>query len=307
MPQIKMKTIDGIGRKKVSDAVGAFLRRCRLKNLSPRTQEYYKEDLNHFCAMMPQIQYVNEITQDVLDDFVIQEMERNNRVSSVNTRLRGIYAFLHFCFEQEYAEAFPLSLLKEDEDFKDPYTDAELQKLLKQPKSDQWIEWRTWAAINLLVATGVRASTLVSIKISDVDLEQSIIRLRRLKNRKQQMVPVSSSLKTVLTLYLKTWDWDEDSYLFPNHHNQQLQPHSMGQAIREYNIARGVIKTSTHLFRHTFAKNYIMAGGGMVQLQSILGHSTLDMTRKYVNLYGNDIQRDFDHLNPLNKILAKAE
>ena len=108
MPQIKMKTIDGIGRKKVSDAVSAFLRRCRLKNLSPRTQEYYKEDLNHFCAMMPQIQYVNEITQDVLDDFVIQEMERNNRVSSVNTRLRGIYAFLHFCFEQEYAEAFPL-------------------------------------------------------------------------------------------------------------------------------------------------------------------------------------------------------
>ena len=43
----------------------------------------------------------------------------------------------------------------------------------------------------------------------------------------------------------------------------------------------------------------------MMQLQAILGHSTLDMTRKYINLYGNDIQRDFDRLNSLNRIVAK--
>ena len=130
------------------------------------------------------------------------------------------------------------------------------------------------------------------------------MRLRRLKNRKQQILPISSSLQTVLTLYLKTWDWEQDDFLFPNQHRQQLQAHSMGQAIREYNVSRGVMKTSTHLFRHTFAKNYILAGGGMVQLQAILGHSTLEMTRRYVNLYGKDIQRDFDLLNPLNNVLA---
>ena len=45
----------------------------------------------------------------------------------------------------------------------------------------------------------------------------------------------------------------------------------------------------------------------MIQLQAILGHSTLDMTRKYINLYGNDIQRDFDRLNPLNNILKKGQ
>ena len=120
MPQIRMKHIDGIGRRKVSDAVSAFLRRCRLKNLSTRTQEYYKEDLNHFCVLMPHIQYVDEITQETLDAFIIQEMERNNRVTSINARLRGLYAFLHFCFEQEYAEAFTLSLLKEDEGVQRP-------------------------------------------------------------------------------------------------------------------------------------------------------------------------------------------
>ena len=155
MPQIRMKHTDGIGRTTVSEAVEVFLRRCRLKNLSARTQAFYKEELAHFQTIMPELKFVDEITQDALDAFVIQEMERKNRTTTINTRLRGIYAFLRFCFEQEYAEAYPLSLLKEDETVKDPYTDAELQKLLKQPKSDQWTEWRTWAAINILVATGI--------------------------------------------------------------------------------------------------------------------------------------------------------
>ena len=171
--------------------------------------------------------------------------------------------------------------------------------------SDQWTEWRSWAAINMLIATGIRANTIVNIKICDVDFENNSIHLRRLKNRKQQFIPLSTSLKEVLKLYLKTWDWNPGDYLFPSQLNVQLAPHSMYAAIREYNISRNVMKTSLHLFRHTFAKNYILAGGGMVQLQSILGHSTLNMTRKYVHLYGSDIQKDFDLLNPLNRILEK--
>lgn len=298
-----MKHPDGIGHTRISDAVENFLKRCRIKNLSPRSLEFYDETLKHFTAHIPQIKFVDEVTQEVLDAFILGEMQRNNRVTSINTRLRGIYAFLHFCFKQEYAEGFQLSLLKEDETVKDPYTDEELTRLLKQPRSDQWTEWRSWAAVNTLVATGVRANTLVSIKISDVDFENNSIRLRKLKNRKQQFIPISRSLKSVLALYLKTWDWNPEDYLFPSNRNTQLEPHAMYSSIREYNVSRDVMKTSLHLFRHTFAKNYILAGGGMIQLQAILGHSTLNMTRKYVNLYGSDIQKDFDLLNPLNRIM----
>ena len=86
-------------------------------------------------------------------------------------------------------------------------------------------------------------------------------------------------------------------------HYEFLNVPSLQGAIRRYNLSRGVSKTSLHLFRHTFAKNYILVGGGMVQLQSILGHSSLDMTRKYTNLYGSDIVKDFERLNPLNNIL----
>ena len=121
------------------------------------------------------------------------------------------------------------------------------------------------------------------------------------------MIPMSKSLKEVLVLYLKLWDWDSEDYLFPSISNRQLSVHAMEDAVRHYNISRNVTKTSLHLFRHTFAKNYILAGGGMVQLQSILGHSTLDMTRRYINLYGRDIHRDFDKLNPLNNIMSNLK
>ena len=74
-------------------------------------------------------------------------------------------------------------------------------------------------------------------------------------------------------------------------------------AVRRYNIERGVTKTSIHLFRHTFAKNFIIAGGGMVQLQALLGHATLEMSRHYVNIYGLDLKRDIEKLNPLDNLM----
>ena len=288
MAKIRLKQVDQISRKKGSDALAAFMRHCKLKNLAPYSILYYEKNVGFFLDSI-QVTYVDEINQETIADFVSKLMDKGNRVTAINARLRAAFVFLRYCFEQEYLEPFPLSQIKEDESFKEPYTEAELKKLLKRPEDGTWVEWRMWAVVNLLVATGIRASTVVNIKICDVDFEHNIIRLRKLKNRKQQFVPMSSSLNEALSLYLKVWDWDEESYLFPGVHNEQLQAHTLELSIRKYNLSRGVTKTSTHLFRHTFAKNYILAGGGMIQLQAILGHSTLDMTRKYVNLYGTDI------------------
>ena len=306
MPRIKVKPVDQISRKPVSYAFAAFMRHCQLKNLAPYSYLYYNKNIQHFLDSEPEIKYMDEINTEVIERYIGKMMDKGNKVTAINARLRALFVFLRYCFEQEYLEAFPISLIKEDETLKEPYTDAELQKLLKPPQTSFWAEWRTWAVINLLVATGVRASTVVNIRISDVDFEHNIIRLRKLKNRKQQFVPMSTSLKEAFSQYLRVWDWEEDSFMFPGSHNEQIQSHTLELSIRKYNLARGVTKTSTHLFRHTFAKNYILAGGSMMQLQAILGHSTLDMTRKYINLYGNDIQRDFDRLNPLNNILSKG-
>ncbi len=284
------------------EAQSAFYRHCVIRNLSEQTLRYYKEDLTYFHNKVP-VKYIDDLTQEAFDDFLFNELEEGKKVISLNTRIRGLRVFFKFCVEREYMEPIEAKLMKTEETIKEPYTDAELRRLLKRPKSNRWTEWRTWASINYLIATGNRASTVLNIKISDINFDDMTIHLRKVKNRRQQIVPLSPALKEILADYLKTWEWTEDDYLFPSNEGKQLSLHSFQGSIARYNISRGVSKTSIHLFRHTFAKNFILAGGGMVQLQALLGHSTMDMTRHYVNIYGLDLKRDIERLNPLDNML----
>ena len=73
----KIKKVDGIGQKELSSAVEEFIRHCRLKNLSPRTIEYYSEDLKYFMKISP-VQYVDDITLLVIEAFVDHEMAKGN-------------------------------------------------------------------------------------------------------------------------------------------------------------------------------------------------------------------------------------
>ncbi len=305
MRRTKILNAVEVRRTTYIEAKNAFIKHCRLKNLRPRTIQYYTEDLTYFHAKVP-VKYADEITQEAFDDFILNEMDAGKKITSLNTRIRGLRVFFSFCAEREYMKPINPKLMKVDEEIKEPYTDAELQRLLKKPKSNRWTEWRSWAAINYLISTGNRVSTVVNVKIEDINFDDMTIHLKQVKNRHQQIVPLSPALKEVLCDYLKTWEWTKDDYLFPSYEGNNLNIRSFQGAIRRYNISRGVTKTSVHLFRHTFAKNFILAGGGMVQLQALLGHSTMDMTRHYVNLYGLDLQRDYARLNPLDNLMKQA-
>ena len=292
-------------RTTIQQAEQEFFKFCKLKNLRPQTIKYYTEDLTYFHNAIS-AKYADEITQETFNDFIFQELEAGKKVTSLNTRIRGLRVFFKFCAEREYMPRIEAKLMKVDEEIKEPYTNAELQKLLARPKSNRWAQWRTWAAVNYLVSTGNRASTVISLKIEDLDFENLTIRLRQVKNRRQQIVPMSPALKEILLEYLNTWKWERADYLFPSYEGGQLNLRSFQGSVSRYNLSRGVSKTSVHLFRHTFAKGFILAGGGMVQFQALLGHSTMDMTRHYVNLYGLDLQRDFARLNPLDNLLKQA-
>jgi integrase/recombinase XerD len=129
-----------------------------------------------------------------------------------------------------------------------------------------------------------------------------MIRLTTLKNRKQQFIPLSTTLKTVLKEYQKYRKGTDGDFIFCNQFGEQLQKSSATSALRRYNNERGVKKRSIHLFRHTFAKLWILNGGDIFRLQKILGHSSMDIVKEYVNMFSTDLQQDFDVFNPLENI-----
>jgi len=88
----------------------------------------------------------------------------------------------------------------------------------------------------------------------------------------------------------------------------QLTESGLRSSIARYNRKRGVEKTSIHLFRHTFAKKYLVdCGGNAFTLQRLLGHSTLDMTKHYCTIFDADITRNFDNFSPLANFNTNSE
>lgn len=171
--------------------------------------------------------------------------------------MRTIRAFLYFCMDSHYLSYFKIHIPKFEKEIKTTYTDDELRRLLKKPdmKTTSFTEYRIWVFENYLLATGNRISSALNIKISDLNFEDSLIIIRRTKNRKQQIIPMSHSLSEILNEYLEVRGGSPEDYVFCNNYGEQGDIRAYQEQVYKYNIQRNVSKTSCHLFRHTFAKN----------------------------------------------------
>ena len=108
---------------------------------------------------------------------------------------------------------------------------------------------------------------------------------------------------SILTDYMAVRRGKPEDYLFCNQYGEKLSENALRLAITHYNTSRGIQKTSLHLFRHTFARKYLVdCGGNAFTLQRLLWHSTLAMSKRYCNIYDADIAKDYDEFSPLAKI-----
>jgi integrase/recombinase XerD len=299
--------MNGIKNIKIDKAYENFIKFCKVKNLSSATIEYYNGCWDKFLRFFQGD--LQNIDKNLIDNFKLSLQEDKNVSDiSVNTYLRGIRAILYYFMKLGYIEKFHIKISKAEKKIKETYTDAELIILLKKPniKKCTFDEYRDWVIINFFMSTGCRSRTLCNIKIKDLDLDSGIVLFTTTKNKKQQIVPLNEQICLILQEYLTYRQAeDEEEYLFVSIYGEQLNANSLGHSIKDYNNRRGVMKQGIHLFRHTFAKKWIQNGGNMFSLQKILGHSTLDMVKEYVNLFSEDVRRDYDKYNPLQQFYQK--
>jgi integrase/recombinase XerD len=202
------------------------------------------------------------------------------------------------------APTFTIRMLKTDKKIKPTYNNEELSLLLKKPNKDKcnFTDFRIWALSNYLLATGNRISSALDLRICDIDFTSGIIQINKTKNRKSQLIPLSKALEGVLNEYLSIRGGEPTDYIFCNSFGEKGDMRSYEELIAKYNTKRGITKTSAHLYRHTFAKNWILNGGDIFRLQKILGHSDLTVVKEYVNMFSNDLSIDFDKFNPLDNL-----
>ena len=271
-----------------------------VKGLSVAAQKAYKNYVDCFMRWCGEDTVVADISGRTIEEYLLVRKEMGNKPVSLATTAKHLRRFIYFCASRNYLIKFEVTIPKFEVELKEPYTDEEMKLLLAKPKSNSWIELRAWAMVNYFFSTGQRLSTVLNIKVCHLDFINSRVKLEWNKDKRQKYMPLSTALVRVLREYIDVSDLAEEDYLFPEYEGGQLKVRSAEDAIADYNRKRGVEKTSIHLFRHTFAKNYIMNGGNPVKLQKLLNHKTMDMTMRYINLYGDDISADLDLFNPLD-------
>lgn len=284
--------------KVITELYEDFQLENRVKNLSEMTIRFYEQNLIHFFRYLEEvgIEYVREIEKRQVDKFIMFLKQKELKATTINTYMRAVPAFLYFAMRENYLVKFEINLIKADKQQKGSYTDDEIRKLIKKPNLREWgvVEHRNWVLVNYLLETGNRLNAVLNLKAEDIDLTNGMVILITTKNRKAQYNPISGYIVKILSEYIRMYRIKKDDYLFTNELGEQMTRNTMQHAIARYNKKRGVEKTSIHAFGHTFAKHYITSGGDAFKLQRLLGHSTLDVTLNYVNLYSEDLKEGFD-------------
>ena len=295
---IKMKQVS----HSVEETFNDFLNSKRANGLQEKTLLTYKQ---HFQAISKELdieQNIEELSKREIEEALTKLRERlsSNSMRSYTATLKS---FLSWCSCEGICD-ISIKLFKAEETVKDTYTNTELQKLLKKPntRSCGFPEYRNWVIINLLLNSGSRASTIRNILIKDVDLNNQTITYRHTKNKSIQIVPLCYEMRKILKEYLGVRDGLGNDYLFPNQEGGKMTENCLNEAIRRYNRSRGVEKTSIHLFRHSFAERYLKQGGNPFDLQKILGHSTLAMTKHYCRIYDKELVKNYDKFSPLQNL-----
>ena len=303
---MKKITMQKDTNKTIDEGFNIFLNEhCVLKNMRPSTIIYYKELMYYgFYKYFDNETLLSKLTQKDLDDYIIYLKNKGTKDSTINVHLKGLRCIITFFKSKRWIDNnISISLVKEDKEPIEPYTDQEIQKLLKKPdmKHCTFAEYRNWVIVNFLCNTGCRRSTLVNIHVEDLELTNGYCKFRHTKNRKPLTVPITPSMCSILREYIE-YIPKQCLYLFPTVNCEQITPRRLSKIIEQYNHSRGVTTTGVHKFRHWFAKTAVLNGMDLITLQNILGHSNLQVLRNYVNLLTEDLKYNSVDLNPLESI-----
>lgn len=292
------------------EALENFLLQCEAKNLSFRTINNYRARGRKFISFIGEDTPIDEIKKDMITKYIIMMKQTGDKDRTINSDLSAIRTILYYWMEEGYVKYFKIQLMKIDKEIKDVYTEEELAALLKKPnlRKCTFTEYKCWVLINYLMGTGNRLGTILSIKIEDIDFNSSTIVLRKTKQRKQQIVPLTAGLSSILREYVRIRGGGQDDFLFCSARGVKADERTVQQQIAAYNHKRGIEKTSIHLFRHTYATMYIKNGGDIYSLSKLLGHSSIAMTEHYIQeLPIENLAREAVKYNPLEHFISNKK
>jgi len=293
------------------DLLEMFIDDCELRNLREHTIKYYRSELRAFKNLMIKQNIEMDVsawTGDTIKKHGILYMkEKGLKPVTINTRLRAVRAFFNFLEHQNLIKQNPMKdikMLKHRKRIVETFDKKQIKALLNTCDLKTFTGLRDYTLMLLLLETGVRANELIGINMTDIIWSQKVIRIRNTKGGFERFVPIQNKMINILKKYIAIRGTADTDSLFITQDYKSLSKKQMQDRIREYGQKAGIknVRCSPHTFRHTFAKLSVMNGANAFQLQAILGHTTLEVTKVYVHLFSNEIQEGHEKFSPLKNL-----
>jgi site-specific recombinase XerD len=277
-------------------------------NLSPGTRRGYVYDIDRFAEYLvvkhSKTPPLEAITTDNIRSYLERLQERRHLKSTTLARtISSLRRFFEFCVERKYLQispAAPIHNPKSPKKLPIFLVAKELKSLLAAPDRSDWRGRRDYAILVVLAFTGMRLKEIIGIDLDDLDLAMRHVRVMG-KGSRERLIPLNSVVIGALSDYLRERPATPDPALFLGRGGRRIAPRTIEGIVVKYARQAGIFKKgiSPHKLRHTFATLLHMKDVDILEIQALLGHSSITSTQIYTHTHSAKLKSAVEKLTDI--------
>ncbi|NLW45972.1 MAG: site-specific tyrosine recombinase XerD [Firmicutes bacterium] len=278
------------------------------RGLAINTLESYGRDLHQYLGYLKDKKKldIKETTQTTVVGYLLLLQSKGKATATLSRSLAAIKSYYQFLFREGIIERNPtmnLDAPKQEKRLPKVLSVEDVEQLLEQPDLKYPIGIRDRAMLEVLYATGLRVSELISLKMNDINLEMGYLKCFG-KGSKERIVPLGSISIKYLKMYIDharkfLASTPFETVLFLNHHGKGLTRQGFWKIIKRYAENLDIqIDITPHTLRHSFATHLLENGADLRAVQEMLGHADISTTQIYTHLTKDRIREVYDQAHP---------
>jgi integrase/recombinase XerC len=281
------------------------------KKYSLHTINAYQKDISDFAVFAEEkFEETNlaEISYSIIRSWIVKLVDEEVSNRSINRKISSLKTFYKYLLKTKQVEVSPLvkhKSLKVSKKVQVPFSAKEVEMVITNFSAEGFSDLRDQLIIELLYSTGMRRAELINLKLEDIQIESSQIKVLGKRN-KERMIPLLTSVKKTFIAYLNEREQleinSESDYLLLTNKGKKLYDTLVYRIVNGY-FSRVSTKTknSPHIIRHSFATHLLNEGADLNSVKELLGHSSLASTQVYTHNSIKELSKVYLKSHPRNK------
>ena len=284
---------------------GAFL--TNEKHASQNTISSYLRDVTQFAEYLESSRdcALRDADSEMVQGYMNWMLGRGKSAASVTRFLASVKSFYNFLLANGHVKENPakgVAAAKVERKYPEILTSKEVELFLEQPQCVDAKGFRDHAMLELLYATGIRVSELISLNVTDLNLAAGFIHCA--SRGKERIIPLYHTAIKALTDYVRTIRPQliadtEEAALFVNMNGERMSRQGFWKIIKYYQEKTGIQKEITpHTLRHSFAVHLLENGADLRSIQEMLGHADISSTQIYTHVVKKQLKDVYQKAHP---------